>query len=151
MNKKTFVTKDRIKDVAKFLKESIDWLKEEDCGCCHYDLDSKFSIYVGWQGGYDINDPDLIVSPTGQEVVHNQYNGDWTCGYVICGGVKIRNDYDCADYEFLDFPCYPDGEVVDFSEEAIQQDANLEKVARWYLESYVTMANAYARGEYDMN
>ena len=39
MNKRKFITKARVEEVAKFLQESVEWLKAQDCGCCHYNLD----------------------------------------------------------------------------------------------------------------
>lgn len=149
MNKKTYVTKGRIAEVAKFLLDSIEWLKEQDCGCCHYNLDDDFALYVGWQSGYDVNDPDIIASPTNQTKCGGvQGIPEWTEGYAIVAGVKLRNDYDCSDYEFLDFPCYGDGvEVCDYSESPLFDTMNVERMAKWYLECYVEMTNMLAKGK----
>ena len=102
MNKKDIVTNNNITKVAKFLEDSIKWLKEADMGCCHFNLSDDLALYIGWEPGYDQNDTTIITSPTED-------------GYAIVAGVKIRNDFDCADYEYLDFTVYEDGEVADVS------------------------------------
>jgi hypothetical protein len=151
MNKRKYITKGRVNEVAKFLKESIDWLVKEDQGCCHYNLDENFAIYVGWSGGYDMDDANIIKSPTNQEQMENLYTGPWTCSYAIDAAVKIRNDWDCADYEFLDFPWFEggDGEVWDNggAMSPNMTDADYKREARWFLETYVDMTNAYNRGQ----
>lgn len=145
MNKKNIVTRKNIDKVAKFLKDSVEWLKENDQGCCHFNLSDDLALYVGWSDGWDMADEDIIKSPTGQ-----RQNGSWTCGWAIDAAVKIRNDYDCADFEFLNFPWYPDdGECWNSS---ISMKPNMGKreynqYAKWFLEAFVNMTNAHKKGE----
>ncbi|MBR3242270.1 MAG: hypothetical protein IKG72_13025 [Bacillus sp. (in: Bacteria)] len=43
--------KERIAEVATFIKESVEWLIREDCGCCTHKLDDRLAICVGWPAG----------------------------------------------------------------------------------------------------
>lgn len=151
MNKRKYITKDRVNDIAKFLKESIDWLVKEDQGCCHYNFDENFALYVGWSGGYDMDDANIIKSPSGQERMENLYTGPWTSGYAIDAAVKIRNDWDCSDYEFLDFPWFEGGEGAVWDNGGAMSpnmtDDDYKREATWFLETYVDMVNAYNRGQ----
>lgn len=142
MVKRKFVTKKRVDEVADFLKESVDWLKKEDCGCCHYNLDNNFAIYVGWAGGYDMDNDYIIKSDTGREVVHNPWK-NWVCGYAIECAVKIRNDYDCADYEFTYYPHFndEDGDCWDNGSN-LAPNGNYKVDAKDLLSTYVDMVNA---------
>jgi murein DD-endopeptidase MepM/ murein hydrolase activator NlpD len=38
--------------IAQFVKESVEWLVENQEGCCRYQLDDHLAIFVGWSGGY---------------------------------------------------------------------------------------------------
>lgn len=38
--------------IAKFVKESVEWLQQEQQGCCRYKLDDHLAIFVGWSAGY---------------------------------------------------------------------------------------------------
>ena len=135
MNKKDIVTNNNITKVAKFLEDSIKWLKEADMGCCHFNLSDDLALYIGWEPGYDQNDTTIITSPTED-------------GYAIVAGVKIRNDFDCADYEYLDFTVYEDGEVADVST-SMSPDMTRRQYrrdARWFLENFVAMTNEIKKG-----
>lgn len=39
-------------NVAKWLKESTDWLIDNQQGCCTLKLDDHLAICVGWSAGY---------------------------------------------------------------------------------------------------
>lgn len=143
MNKKNVVTKEKINKVADFLKDSVDWLKKEDQGCCHFNLSEDLAIYIGWSDGWNMADEDIIKSNTGR-----RQSGDWVCGWAIDTAVKIRNDCDCADFEYLDFPWYKDGECYNSS---ISLKPNMGKreynrYAKWLLESFVNITNEHQKG-----
>ena len=136
MNKKNFVTKNNIDKIVKFLKESIEWLVNEQQGCCHFNLNDNLALYVGWSGGFDPKDTDII-----KEL--NIEPGATSC-YAIDAAVKIRNDYDCSDFEYLDFPYNP--ETGDCWDNAVSMAPNMttrqyKAEAKWFLETFVAMVN----------
>lgn len=148
MNKKTYVTKERIKKVANFLKESVEWLKAQDQGCCNYPLDDNLVIAVGWNDGFDMADEDIIKSPNGQHPVNNPIR-PWICGWAIEAAIKIRNDCDCANFEFLNYP-YWDNEKGDWRDSGISLKPNMdqnkyEQDARWFLNQYVAIINEHKK------
>lgn len=144
MNKKNIVTKNNIEDLATFLEESANYFKNQGEGCAHYNLNDDLAVYIGWSDGYDMADTDIIKSNEGQ-----RKNGNWTCGWAVNAAVKIRNDYDCADFDFLNYPSYKDGECWDngISMRPDQTRRDYRKDARWFLETFVSMVNAHKRGE----
>lgn len=112
-----------ISAIAKFLKESVEALKNYECTCCKYNLDSQFAIFVGWSAGYgDAVRDDCIQDPK---------DPDW----AINAGVKVRNDADWADYDWLDFPVI-DEEIWDISV-SIEPGESWEDTARWLYKSYL--------------
>ena len=103
MNKKNIVTKENISKVADFLKEAYDHFKNQGEGCYNLPLSEDLVLAVGWSDGYDMKDTDIIKSEEGQ-----RQSGDLTCGYAVNAAIKVRNDADCSDFDFLDFPTYKD-------------------------------------------
>ena len=144
MNKKNIVTKESISKVADFLKEACEHFKNQGEGCYNLPLSEDLVLAVGWSDGYDMKDTDIIKSEEGQ-----RQSGDWTCGYVVNAAIKVRNDADCADFDFLDFPTYKDGDCWDngISMRPNQTRKEYRKDARWFLETFVAMTNARERGE----
>jgi len=149
MNKKDIVTKRNIEKVADFLKESCDYFKNQGEGCCHLNLSEDFALYVGWSDGYDRADTDIIKSKESQRAM-NGYDGKmWACGYAVNAAVKVRNDFDCADFDFLDYPYYKDdGECWDngITMRPDQTRRDYRKDARWFLETFVSMTNTLKKG-----
>lgn len=136
MNKKDIVTKENIAKVADFLKESIDWLIEEDAGCCSFKLSNDLALYIGWSRDWDIDDKIVIHSPT-------------TPTYAIDAAIKVRNDFDCADFEYLNFPWYKDDGDCWNNSLAPRPDytrRDFRSAARWFLETFVAMTNAHKKG-----
>lgn len=136
MNKKTYITKERLDKVTKWLKSAISWLRQEDQGCCSYKLlGGDLALYCGWEPGYD---------PDSKTVIHSKEEPE----YAIVVGVKVRNDYDCADYQYLDFPVYEDGECWDasLSIDPRESDRDMRRNVRWLLENFVAMTNAHEKG-----
>ena len=144
MNKKNIVTKEKITEVADFLKEACDHFKNQGEGCYNLPLSEDLVLAVGWSDGYNMADNDIIKSEEGQ-----RQSGDLTCGYVVNAAVKVRNDADCSDFDFLNYPSYKDGECWDngISMRPNQTLREYRKDARWFLETFVAMTNAHERGE----
>lgn len=110
--------------IAKFIKESVEWLQKEQQGCCRYQLDDHLAIFVGWSAGY----------------------GDEKCDYVIQAkdaldwginvGIKVwTSDYMQTDYDYLNFPYYENGDVLDI-ELSVAPNDDYEMLTndmlRWY-------------------
>lgn len=130
MNKKGILTKKNIEEVANFLKDSVESLIELDEGCCQHVFDENLSLYVGWSSGWDPDDETVIHSIDDKK-------------YAIDAAIKIRNGFYWADFEYLDFPCYDDGEIWDNS---ISLKPNMDfkdykKYAKCFLEIYVDIVN----------
>lgn len=144
MNKKNIVTKENIAEVADFLKEACDHFKNQGEGCYNLPLSEDLVLAVGWSDGYNMADNDIIKSEEGQ-----RQSGDLTCGYAVNAAVKVRNDADCSDFDFLNYPSYKDGECWDngISMRPNQTQREYCKDARWFLETFVAMTNAHERGE----
>ena len=144
MNKKNIVTKENISKVADFLKDACEHFKNQGEGCYNLPLSEDLVLAVGWSDGYNMADNDIIKSEEGQ-----RQSGDLTCGYVVNAAVKVRNDADCSDFDFLNYPSYKDGECWDngISMRPNQTRREYRKDARWFLETFVAMTNAHERGE----
>ena len=144
MNKRNIVTKKNIEKVADFLKEACDYFKNQGEGCYNFPLSEDLSLYVGWSDGYDMADEDIIKSKEGQ-----RQHGSWVCGWAVNAAVKVRNDFDCADFDFLNYPSYKDGECWDngISMKPNQTRRDYRKDARWFLETFVAMTNSHEKGE----
>ena len=139
MNKKEIITQKNIMKIADFLKESVNWLKERDVddegGCCHYNLSDDLAIYVGWSCGYDASDTSVILSEKSPE-------------WGINAAVKIRNDADCSDFEFLNFPWDPKDGQVYYSAFPILPELTrrqLRDAAKDLLKEFVCMTNLHAK------
>lgn len=135
MNKKQVVTKNNIKKLAKFLKESVEWLVNNDQGCCHFNLSEDLCVAVGWSGGWDEND---------DTVIHSRTDKDW----CIDQEIKVRNDFDCADLEYMNAPWYTANKGGDVWSTAVsvqpnQSDKDFEADAEFFLGQFVEMTNTY--------
>lgn len=110
--------------IAKFVKESVEWLQKEQQGCCTYKLDDHLAVCVGWSGGYgDEKRTDVI-----------QADDDFDFGINV--GIKVwTSDYMQTDYDWLNFPYYESGDVLDMGLGVTPND-NYEVLAndllKWY-------------------
>ena len=83
---------------AKVIKESVDWLIQQDMGCCTKELTPEVQLAVGWLNGYDPEDTTLI---------HSKEDPTW----CICVGIVAADgDYMKTDLELLTIPYVADGE-----------------------------------------
>ena len=119
------ITQKQINEVADFLEDAVEFLEFREIGCCKYNLSDTLALYVGWCDGYDENDKDLIHSKSEPS-------------YCIVVGIKLRNDFDFSDYEFIDFPTDEKGEVMD-TQTAILRTENYGQLAKSFLEDYKTI------------
>ena len=83
---------------ARFIKESVDWLIQQDMGCCTKELTPEVQLAVGWLNGYDPKDSALI---------HSKEEPTW----CICVGIVAADGDDMeTDLEWLTIPYVADGE-----------------------------------------
>lgn len=113
--------------IAQFIKESVEWLVENQEGCCRYQLDEHLAIFVGWSGGYG--------KEPRKDVIQAKDDPDWG----INVGIKVwTSDYMQTDFDWLNFPYEEDGDVWDMSL-GVAPNADYEYLAKsmlkWYNEA----------------
>jgi hypothetical protein len=145
MNQRTVCTKENIASVVEFLKCAVEYFKNGGEGCSCYTLNDDFAIYVGWSDGYDANDTGIIKSEPYK-------SGNREMCYAVNAAVKCRNDYDCADFDYLNFPMYDDGECWDntVSVSPDMTETDYKDMARWFLKTYVYMVNELNKGKIEL-
>lgn len=148
MNKKDIVIKKNIEKIAKYLEDTCNWFKNQGEGCWNFNLSKDLTLAVGWSYGYDMADTDIIKSTDGCA----EMNG-WTCGYAVNAAIKVRNDFDCVDFDFLECPFYEDGECWDngITMRPNKTRREYRKDARWFLETFVEMTNEIKSGKLLIN
>ena len=115
-----------VTEIAKFIKESVGWLVQEQQGCCRYKLNDRLAIFVGWSAGYGNEKRD--------DVIQDENALDWG----IDVGIKVwTSDYMQTDYDWLNFPYEEDGDVWDMGL-SVAPNADYQSLAedmlRWYNE-----------------
>lgn len=118
--------------IAKFVKESVEWLQEEQEGCCRYKLDDHLAIFVGWSAGY------------GKEKRNDVIQAKDDPDYGINVGLKVWTSDDMwTDFDWLNFPYYENGDVLDMGLAVAYKD----DIADGLLESvdYKPLADALLR------
>lgn len=112
------------KEIKKFLKKSVKWLKRNQQGCCRHILDDHLAIFVGWSAGYG--------NEKRKCVIQAKDNLD----YGINAGLKVWTSDDMwTDFDWLNFPYYDDGDVLDMSL-GIKPRENYGQTAKSLLEWY---------------
>ena len=110
--------------IIKFIKESVEWLAEGQQGCCTYKLDDHLAVCVGWSGGYG--------KEPRQDVI--QAKDDLDFGINV--GIKVWTSDDLrTDYDWINFPYYKDGDVVDM-DCAISPQEDWESIVDYLLKMY---------------
>lgn len=110
--------------IAKFIKNSVDYLVVNQPSNCRYKLDDHLAIFVGWASGYGDEKRD--------DVIQDKINLDWG----INAGIKVWTSDDMwCDYEWVNFPFYENGEVLDL-ELTISPQADYNRIAELLLEMY---------------
>lgn len=117
----------KTKELAKEIKKTVEFLVKEDCGCSTIKLDEKLAVCVGWLGGYNTKDIDVI---------HSEENPTW----CINAGIKVwTSDSLRTDYEFINAPYYENGEVWD-TDCTVSPYENYEMLADYLLTEYKTLS-----------
>ena len=120
--------------IAKFIEESVEWLIKEKQGCCRYQLDNRLAIFVGWSAGYGNEKRD--------DVIQAKDNPD----YGINVGIKVWTSDDMwTDFDWLNFPYYDNGDVLDMGMaiaykddiadgllESVDYEPLADTLLRWY-------------------
>jgi hypothetical protein len=110
--------------IAKFVKESVEWLQKEQQGCCTYKLDDHLAVCVGWSDGYGEEERD--------DVIQAKNDPNWG----INAGIKVwTSDSMRTDYDWINFPYYENGDVLDMGFSIAPND-NYELVAKSLLDMY---------------
>ena len=112
--------------IAKFVEESVEWLQQNQQGCCCHKLDDHLAIFVGWSAGYGKEERDDVI----------QAKDDPDFGINV--GIKVwTSDYLQTDYDWINFPYQEDGEVLDMGLSIAPND-NYDVIAdsllKWYFE-----------------
>ena len=111
-------------EIAKFVKESVEWLVAEQQGCCRYKLDDHLAIFVGWSAGYGNEERNDII----------QAKDDLDWGINV--GIKVwTSDYMQTDYDWLNFPYYENGDVLDM-DCAVSPQEDYERITKYLLKMY---------------
>jgi len=111
-------------EIAKGLKEAVEWLIDQDEGCVTIKLDDKLGICVGWLPGYGEEHRD--------DVIQSKAEPD----FAINAGIKVYTSDDMrTDYEFINMPYYENGDVVQ-TDVSIEPNENYEELAEYFLKEY---------------
>ena len=119
-----------IREVAKFIKKSVQWLQQTDEGCCTYKLDDRLAICVGWLDGY------------GEEIQDCLIQSESEPDFAINAGIKVwTSDASMlTDYNWINAPYEENGDVWD-TDITISPNENYEELAVWLLKEYHKMDN----------
>lgn len=125
----------RAQKAAAFIKESVEWLLSQECGCCTIRLTATTQLAVGWENGFDPKDP---------SVIHSKSEPTWG----ICVGVKsIDGDDLKTDFEWLTTPYAADGdnegEVFSNLETSISPEEDYEKTFEYLIGEYGSLLKEY--------
>lgn len=113
-----------VNKIAQFIKESVEYLVNNQCGNCRYKLDDHLAIFVGWGSGYGNEKRD--------DVIQANHEFDWG----INAGIKVWTSDDMwCDYEWVNFPYYENGDVLDM-DCTISPQEDYERVAKYLLKMY---------------
>lgn len=112
-----------IKTLAKDIKDAVNWLREQECGCVTLKLDDRLAVCVGWSEGFD---------PDDETVIHSKENSI----YALCAEIKVWTSDDLrTDLDWIDAPYYEDDSVYD-TEIQIVPDENCEWLAKNFLDEF---------------
>lgn len=119
-------------EIQKFLKDSVEWLEDQQQGCTTLKIDDRLAVCVGWLPGYGDEERD--------DVIQAKDDPDW----AINAGIKVWTSDDMrTDYEFINSPYYDSGEVVetDTSLDPSDKENDFEDVAKWLYDAYAGIGN----------
>lgn len=109
--------------LAKFIEEAVEGLKAGEGTNYRYKFDDRFALFVGWSEGYDEDDDTIIHSEEDPE-------------FAIVAGIKVWTSDDMwTDFEWLNFPYYKNGDVID-DMQSISPEEDYHKLAQMFLDDY---------------
>ena len=112
------------KQLSQWLKDSVNWLIDNQEGCGTYKLDDHLAVCVGWSGGYS-NEPDESVI---------QATDDLT--FAIDAAIKVwTSDSMRTDLDYINVPYYENGDVIDIGI-SISKNEDYDKLAEYFLKEY---------------
>ena len=125
----------RTQKAAAFIKESVEWLLSQECGCCTIRLTAATQLAVGWENGFDPEDP---------FVIHSKSEPTWG----ICVGIKAIDGDDLkTDFEWLTTPYAADGdnegEVFSNLETSLSPKDDYEKTFEYLVGEYRGLLKEY--------
>ena len=111
--------------IAKFIKESVEWLQEQQQGCCHYKLDDHLAVCVGWSAGY------------GEEKRYDVIQGVDEPDFGINAGIKVWTSDSAmlTDYDWINFPYEEGGDVLDMDCTVSPQE-DWDRITKYLLKMY---------------
>lgn len=113
-----------VDNIAKWLKDSTDWLIDHQEGCCTLKLDDRLAICVGWSEGYGDEPREDII-----QAIDN-------LDYAVVAGVKVWTSDDMrTDYDWINFPYCKSGDVYDDTY-AIAEDEDFDWLANALITDY---------------
>ena len=129
-------------ELSKSLKESVKWLWDNKCGCCHWNLltDEKgreWSIVLGWNEGYEDSDNEHYFVDDGFAIATKIAYQESDC--------YMQTDMD------LDFTMPYDektGDVCDTCS-AVSRNEDYDKLAEYLLKSFNDVTKEWAFFEED--
>ena len=133
MNKK--ITK---AEFAKSLEESVKWLWEKKCGCCHWcfltdDKKRRWSVVLGWnEGGYEESDNDELYVSEGFAI-------SYKIGYEEPNNA-MQTD---MDWDFI-MPYDEETGDVDDTCSAVYRNTDYSKLADELLETFKRITDKWA-------
>lgn len=111
-------------NVAKWLKESTDWLIDNQQGCCTLKLDDRLAICVGWSNGF------------GDEPREDVIQAIDDLDYAVVAGVKVWTSDDMrTDFDFINFPYKENGDVY-ADEISLSKDEDFDWLANALVTDY---------------
>lgn len=125
----------RAQKAAAFIKESVEWLLSQECGCCTTRLTAATQLAVGWENDFDPKDP---------SVIHSKSEPTWG----ICVGIKAIDGDDLkTDFEWLTTPYAADGdnegEVFSNLETSLSPKDDYEKTFEYLVGEYRGLLKEY--------
>lgn len=118
-----------IEELNNRINKDIECLIEQDCGCCHIDLNDQIGIIIGWMPGYDydINDGDI----------HSKEDPTWC---INIGLGVTTSDCTLTDMEYINQPYDKEtGDVWDTQITVSKSCKNFKETIKWLLEEYEKM------------
>lgn len=109
--------------LAKDIKDAVEWLKKENCGCVTLKLDDRLAVCVGWSDGFDLDD---------KTVIHGM-----PATYAIVAAIKVWTTDDMrTDLDWVDAPYYEDGSVCDTEQSIYPDNEDYEWLATNFLNEF---------------